>query len=274
MKKLLALITLCVVFNSCTSDDRTINEFKTLDLEDDSFDIILIAGQSNTHSGLGLDKSIDTPHDSVYQLGRFGDNDLKLIGAIEPLDHHTKGDAKIGFGLTFAKELVNSKLSKNKVLLVPCGYGGSSFRANQWNKGDYLYEDAVMRVNYLLKKNSNNRLLAVLWHQGESDVGQSNFQGNLDHFIEDIREDLGDKELPFILGGMVPYWVNKNQKRIDQQLILQNTRLRIKNVGYVDPNLPFVIEKNNNEVDEIHYDASGQRELGRRYYQEYVNLIN
>ena len=60
----------------------------------------------------------------------------------------------------------------------------------------------------------------------------------------------------------------------DQQLILQNTRLRIENVGYVDPNLPFVIEKNNNEVDEIHYDASGQRELGRRYYQEYVNLIN
>jgi hypothetical protein len=35
------------------------------------YDIFIIAGQSNTHSGIGLDNTLDTPDDNIFQLGRF-----------------------------------------------------------------------------------------------------------------------------------------------------------------------------------------------------------
>lgn len=99
-------------------------------------------GQSNTHAGIGLDLSTDTASFNVFQLGRLGDRDMEIVPAIEPLDHHTKTGNKIGFSLTVANlfsEYVNDSLIK--ILIIPCGYGGTGFLDNSWNKGDILYED-------------------------------------------------------------------------------------------------------------------------------------
>ncbi|MFB1027123.1 MAG: hypothetical protein QMC27_04090, partial [Flavobacteriaceae bacterium] len=66
------------------------------------YSIVLIVGQSNTHSGIGLNSEIDTAENGISQLGRFGADDMQIISASEPLQHHTKDDNKIGFGLTYA----------------------------------------------------------------------------------------------------------------------------------------------------------------------------
>ncbi|MFH2141183.1 MAG: hypothetical protein ABIJ97_02080 [Bacteroidota bacterium] len=70
----------------------------------DRYDVVLVIGQSNTHQGLGLDTIIDAPDERIKQLGRFNENNLKIIQAREPLDHFTKQNNQIGFALTFAKE--------------------------------------------------------------------------------------------------------------------------------------------------------------------------
>lgn len=236
--------------------------------------IILVAGQSNTHAGLGLDENIDAPESGIYQLGRF-ENDMCIIQACEPLDHHTKTQNMIGFALSFAKLLKEYENAANDILIVPCGFGGTGFMDNRWNKSNDLYEDAVARVNHLRDTYPNSELAAILWHQGETDVILNNpdYGASLDGFINNLRTDIAAEQVPLILGGMVPYWVQQAPDREATQAIIADTPNRHNNVGYADPAIPFVIEKPNNTFDEIHFSAAGQRELAQRYFSAYLELV-
>ena len=72
---------------------------------------------------------------------------------------------------------------------------------------------------------------------------------------------------------MVPYWVNQKQSRIHQNAIIASIPFKSCNTGYADPTQPFTIEKENNATNAIHFNAAGQRELGQRYFSEYVTLL-
>ncbi|MFH2141185.1 MAG: hypothetical protein ABIJ97_02090 [Bacteroidota bacterium] len=91
-----------------------------------------------------------------------------------------------------------------------------------------------------------------------------------------IRKEItgSDTDVPFILGGMVPYWVNQDTNRLVINNIIENTVLRIENTGYANPLKPFLIEKQNNDSISYHFDANGMREMGQRYFSEYVRIIN
>ena len=235
--------------------------------------IIFVVGQSNTHYGLGLNEVLDAPVDGIYQLGRFKNNNC-IIPACEPLDHHSKTEGRIGFALKFSKLLHDHMQGSQELIIVPCGFGGTGFINNRWNKTNDLYEDAVRRVNLLKSDYPNASLAAILWHQGETDVvlGNQNYELVLDVFIDNLRTDIGNDTVPFILGGMVPYWVNQAADRQALQEVLKDSPSRHINVGYADPDVPFVIEKSNNAFDEIHYDANGQRILAERYFEQYLQL--
>ncbi|MEL0239133.1 MAG: sialate O-acetylesterase [Gammaproteobacteria bacterium] len=261
MKKLLFLIPL--IMFSCSKEKNEPTNY-----------VVLIVGQSNTHAGIGYDSELDKTVDGIKQLGRFGNDNMKIIDATEPLHNHTASENKIGFGLTFSKLLKNYLKTEKNIILVPCGFGGTGFSQNNWNKGDELYSDAVARVKYVMENNPGSELTAMLWHQGESDVGSMSYENDLDNFINDIRNDLNAFDIPFILGGMVPFWVDKYDLRIKQQEIISNTVNRLNLIGYANPELPFRIEKQDNLFDEIHFDAVGQRELGKRYFSEYIRLIS
>lgn len=237
--------------------------------------IILIAGQSNTHFGFGFDPQLDASAPSIFQLGRGGYDEC-VVKATEPLDHHSASENRIGFGLTFAKQISNYVHPNSDIILVPCGSGGTGFIDGSWNKGDHLYVDAVNRVNQLKSDYPDGELLAILWHQGETDTEQENpeFSSDLDGFISDLRSDIGADSVPFILGGMVPFWVDQNANRQAYQQLLSETPERVGITGYVDPEVPFRIAKPDDTVDEIHFDAAGQRELGLRYFQQYLELTD
>ncbi len=244
------------------------------------YDIILVAGQSNTNSGVGLDFSIDSVDYRIKQLGRDNTRNLKIVEAKEPLDHHGRSGDRIGFALTFSKLYADGYLEAAneeydiKVLLILCGLGGSGFINNRWNKGDDLYKDAIYRTNLILKTYPRSELKTILWHQGESDIENDSFMVQLDSFIIDLREDLNTEDPPpFILGGMVPFWVSKDSLRGVTQEIIMDTPNRLDKVGYADPMEPFIINKENDFWDMIHYDASGQRELAKRYFSEYERLV-
>ena len=215
----------------------------------------------------------------IVQLGRFGDDNLKVIPAREPLAHHNAKPDRIGFAMTFAK-LYKEKFLENgkKILLIPAGHGGTGFIDKHWNPGDDLYEDAMMRVNYVFEKYPNSTLKAILWQQGEKDVNQKSdsYRQNLDTMIVQIRKDVkaAGISVPFFMGGMVPYWVDQKKRRQVQQRYIRKTSERHPNVWYVDPTSPFVIKKADNKEDEIHYDAKGQTELGHRYFDRYDFYMN
>lgn len=272
----LILFTLTI---SCNKDNDDVEDsYVRCEYEDGlqntfSYHIVLIMGQSNTFSGRGLDPEIDLPMSNLKQLGRFS-NDLEIIDAIPPLDHHSSRENSIGFGLTFGNLYAQNILNTDEVLiLVPCGLGGSGFVNDKWNKGDPLYDDAINRVNYIRENFENSELTAVLWHQGERDIDTENYRGLLNQFITEFRTDVMAQNVPFILGGMVPYWVDASLKRQAIETIIKAIPETHINTSFVNPRLPFVIQKEENSEDAIHYDAKGQREMGRRYFNEYVCLL-
>jgi len=243
-------------------------------LNNPSHHIILVMGQSNTHSGIGFNSLLDTISQGVMQLGRFGKDNLKVIPATLPLQHYTARKNRIGFGVSFANLYKNEFLkTTDTIIMVPCGFGGTGFSDNQWNPGDELYNDALSRVTYLLEQYPNSKLQAVLWHQGENDVGQKNYENQLRTFMSSLRKDVNAPNVPIVLGGMVPFWVEKNTDRITLQNLIQEIANTTCATGYADPYLPFIIEKTENTSDTIHFDAQGQRILGIRYFEEYKQLI-
>ena len=269
MKYIIPGLLTALIFISCKDNTPVICS----DVELTAPQIILLVGQSNTHYGLGLNEVIDAPVNGIYQLGRF-DNNRCIVQACEPLDNHTKAENRIGFAFTFTKLLHEHLPDSIDLIIVPCGYGGTGFADNRWNKSDDLYEDAVNRVNSLMDDYPSATVSAILWHQGETDVilGNQNYASDLDNFIDNLRADIGNDTVPFILGGMVPYWVNQAADRQALQQILKDSPTRVNNVGYADPEVPFVIVKSDNAFDEIHYDASGLRELGERYFDKYLEI--
>ncbi len=247
-----------------------------VEIDTPKFDIILIAGQSNTLNGIGLDPSIDSVSYGVLQLGRWDGNDLNIIEATEPLDHPDKRIGKVGFGLTFAKLYKDSCLKTGRqVLLVPCGKGSTGFYSRDWNKGDVYYNDAILRVNHIIHNYPGSELKVVLWQQGEHDVLNVDFEHQLDSMIVNLRQDIykwsGNKL--FIAGGMVPYWVNQFPSRTAHQARIKQVTQRVPYTAYVDPTFPFVIGKPDDTSDEIHYNAEGLRELGKRYFAAYMKLM-
>lgn len=262
---------LTVLFLSCKHNDVDVL-FDYID----HVDVILIAGQSNTLSGTGSNPAVDAPHPKVFQLGRQGERNLNIMLARDPLEHHSVRGGKIGFAMTFAKLYADELLENGRnILLIPCGHGGTGFSDSRWSAGDDLYEDAVYRVNYALTNFPDSKLVAILWHQGEKDVGNKKYQALLDSMIVNLRRDCGNDgtSLPFVLGRMIPYWVDQSAIRISHELIIKDTPNRIEKVGFASPRYPFVIQKEDNSVDEVHYDAEGQRELGKRYFEEYKKLV-
>lgn len=243
---------------------------------DYGYDVILLAGQSNTHYGFNMNAAIDTVGVNVKQLGRLDGDDMKVIAGKEPLDNWTRASGRISFASSFGNMYAKNYLTGNrKVLIVPCGYSATSMVGGNWRVGDPLYKDAVKRTNFVLDTYLGSRLVAILWHQGEYDAGNANYQGQLDAMINGMRKEITDaSKVPFLLGGMVPDWVKGATSRQTIQNIIANTVNRVPNTGYADSMLPTVLTRANNSNDQIHYDATQQRELAKRYFEEYKRLRN
>ena len=240
----------------------------------EGYDIILNIGQSNTHYGDEGAFVVPKIHEDIQQLGRFNGNDMEIIQAKEPLEHHTQLNQSIGFATTFAELYRRDFLTKGrKVLIIPCGHAGTGFQDGKWSVGGYLYTDAYRRVEHIYQFADKSKLVAILWHQGENDIGNPHYQEDLDGFIKALRTQVKNETVPFILGGMVPYWVNQNSERQTIQSIIKDTPQRLNRTGYADPEYPFEIEKTVKDQNAIHYDGAGQIEIGRRYYETYKKIV-
>lgn len=267
------LVFLAILLCTCSSNKSEVKAppASANRSKDSVYDVFLVAGQSNTYYGIGLDTAIDKSYPGLYQLGRSAPYNMKVIPATEPLHHYFPKPDRIGFALTFAKLYDEYTGYKKNILIIPCGMDWTGFMDSSWKRGDCLYNDAVYRANEIFKRYPQSKLMAILWCQGERDVDNPKFETSLDSMIAGMRKDIAGagNKTPFIMGGMVPFWVEREEKRMKQQERLKNTPNRMPFVAYVDPYEPFRIEKRSNTIDEYHYNAEGQREMGKRFFEAY-----
>ncbi|MBY4210292.1 sialate O-acetylesterase [Rhodococcus fascians] len=244
---------------------------------DEPYLVVAVLGQSNAHgAGVGLDRDgLDAPHPRVHQWAASGRSKNTVVAGSNPLFHEVHSKA-VGFGPTFAGHLADA--TGRPVLLVPYARGDSGFariHGISWDPADTgarvnLFHDAMARIRSGLNIAAGNELAAVLWHQGESDVplltGPA-YAEKLDLLIDTVRAHFG--EVPFVLGQMVPEEIeggHANYSVIDA--VHADTPRRRPSVAYV----PGPRNLYNSETEKIHYNAAGQRELGRRMWDAFAGM--
>lgn len=241
--------------------------------------VVPILGQSNAFGmGRGLDRDgLDRPHPLVHQYAMSGPAKGRIILAEEPLMHEIPGKG-VGFGMTFAKLLAEE--TGRHVLLVPGARGDTSFAPKNgytWDPVDTrtrvnLYVAGVRAIDAVLGHHPGSTVAAVLWHQGESDVPLTSgptYRDKLDSVIDDLRTRYGN-DLPFILGQMVPEEMELSRKDYSViDAIHADTPRRRHRTAFVTGERGCV-----NGVDDRHYNADGQRAMGRAMWSRYRELCS
>lgn len=241
------------------------------------YDVFLIAGQSNAlGAGLGHDAVLDRAHRNVHQFAGAGRKAGQVLTGAHPLWHHTRAPG-VGFGVTFGN--LHAEATGRPVLLVPVARGESGFvpqNGFSWDVEDHpdtfnLFRYACRQLDTAVAGGSGRVLRAILWHQGESDVRQGmnsdEYLERMDALITGFRRRF--RTVPFILGQMSPdRMAEYGGGYLDINAAHQAIPRRVELSAFVEaPSGMF-----NSTDDKIHFNAAGQRELGRRYYDEYLRL--
>ena len=225
----------------------------------------LLVGQSNMagRGDLTPENTITAPDCFMLRMGRW-----------QPMSEPINVDRAVaegavprsGANLAASFAALLQKETGAKIGLIPCADGGT--RISQWQPGEVLFDHAVFQAKLAMRTSA---LTAILWHQGESDrkVGEKYYK-NLKDVISYIRQYLVKKTgnekyatLPVIIGGIV-----HSGKGWSNQVGLAQIRLanEDKNIHLVD------VHDATLRSDNMHFDAAGAELLGRKVYNELVNL--
>ena len=252
------------------------------------FDIIIQAGQSNSEGyGLGPVEKEYIPTDKVWQLDAPKrvtslPTCMDIVYLDEPLvlkvAEETEGEnGKVGnFGLTFSEEYIKAGMLEEDraILIVRAGVGGTGFFRKEWGLDSLLYNKLIELVDYALSLNEENRVVALLWHQGECDSAEKNspekFGEALKAQMLDTRARYG--EIPIIAGDFVNEWKSKNLELCNPIVAkIKETIAELGNGGFVETaDLPSNNQKTGNG-DDIHFCRESQYVLGRRYFEIFKN---
>ena len=220
---------------------------------------VLLIGQSNM-AGRGYLHEVTPSYNENILMLRNGRWQMMT----EPI-HFDRSVAGVGPAASFAQAWCNA--NKNEQIgLIPCAEGGSSI--DEWSKESTLFRHAVSEAKFAME---NSELIAILWHQGESD-GRSkkykNYYHKLNILVNSFRKELGDLEVPFIVGGLGNYLGKSGFGRscVEYDLINQELLKYVEN----NRNCYFVTgEKLYPNPDGIHINAESQRRFGIRYFKAY-----
>ncbi|MBQ7387039.1 MAG: sialate O-acetylesterase [Clostridia bacterium] len=227
----------------------------------------LLIGQSNMagRGDFGEVPIIDDNDCRMFRMGRW----QKMSEPINPDRAVLEGDFHSGTNLGASFAYRYKTHFGGKVGLIPCADGGT--RIAMWQPGELLYDHAVMMSRLAMR---TSRFGGILWHQGESDCNATDilrYKERALNMIASIRRDLGAEDLPFIFGEIAwdihPRW-NHGEYPKQMNAIFAEMEKEI-------PNCKLVSSRGlTMKPDGIHFDSRGLRELGNRYFDAYLALVN
>lgn len=177
------------------------------------------------------------------------------------------GDRKFS-GICLAESFADacSKAYNSDIGLIACADGGTNLE--QWQPGGLLYDHAVYQAMLAMRTST---LAGVLWHQGESDCEEEKYtlyEKKCSFVFESLKKDLGIENIPFLVGGLGDFLINrldipcfKNYVYINQAL--KNMAEKNKYIEYVSA------EGLTANPDNLHFNAISLREFGLRYFAKF-----
>lgn len=254
----------------------------------EKYDIFIEAGQSNAAGyGHGPAEHPYVPDPRVLYLtagdpeaGEYepkGEYEIK-IAAERPNPAFGPEDRLGDFSLGFAESYVKARLlpPDRKLLIIRSAVGGTGFLKHYWRVGDPLHLRMLRMTDYALSLNPENRLMGLLWHQGEHEAAFGNdperYREQLLALVDSVRERYGTPALTFICGGFCDEWAEKNQPACDAIMaVIRKVAAEAKG-SYVET---ADLRSNNQKTgdgDEIHFCREDLQTLGRRYFDAYRKL--
>lgn len=265
---------------------RPVMPVVTPTINDVGDDVVLLVGQSNMVGyGSGLDTTyLDPPDPRIKQYPGSGSYLGKVVTAIDPLFHTEQFAGGVGLAMSFAREYVRTMSSSRRLLFVPCARGNTGFRTSSvvptpsgyeanvgtWEVGGAgvnFYEFAIAQANAAIALNPANRLVAILWHQGEKDtffLNEAQYAAQLDALIAGFRSRISTASAttPFILGQMVPTYAGGAYKAAVEAAHIRTQSRNIRTAFVYGPSGSSYVNS-----DGVHWNAAGQRILGSRYFE-------
>jgi iduronate 2-sulfatase len=247
-----------------------------------SFDAYLLAGQSNM-DGRGkaadLDEAQRRPDERAlifYRNPPASSDGWKPLAPGFSIPPGYKGgvpSAVFGPELGFAAALLAAKPG-TRLALIKGSKGGTTIE--QWSPGtkgasatqgpcyrDFLATIA-MATEALAKQGDTLTVRALLWHQGESNAKDdaATYQAKLANLIARLREDLGQPDLPVVVGE-----VFDDHKR-------DGVRAAQRQIATAVPHVAFASAEGLTTSDNgTHFDARSQLVLGRRFAEALATII-
>ena len=258
------------------------------DFTKEEFDVIVLAGQSNGEGhGIG---DVDNPYHSNPDVW-FLNNDFYLNESftITPATERARGnEVQSNFGLTFAEEYIKSgRLSAGRrLLIVRAAVGGTGFLDGRWGMTDDLYLCMIDMIQTAISLNPKNRLVAMLWHQGETDIMNGatydRHYKNLMSLLTSVRERFDAPELPFVAADFVHEWKLCNEETVAPvEKAIRDVCKESKYSAFVETD---GLKSNLQELDRlpwspggwkdnIHFSRKSVYELGKRYFDAYIDIV-
>lgn len=279
------------------SDNRILERYKN-----EKFDIIILAGQSNAWGcGIGPSEEDYAASERVlwlcddapigFKRDEHGEDYLFVPEECSKTmriasEEEENGGKKGNFALFFAKRYIeDGRLGEGrKLLIINSSIGGTGFAKKQWGLGAPLYERLCDMTEQALGMNPENRVVALLWHQGEHDAFENAYLtpserhdfylSSVSSMMEDYFSRFALRGVPVIAGEFCSEWYRKNKETCDA--VLAATRDFLGSVGGELASSEGLLSNNekNGNGDDIHFCRDSLRELGYRYYEKFKVIVS
>ncbi|MBR6450724.1 MAG: T9SS type A sorting domain-containing protein [Fibrobacter sp.] len=248
---------------------------------DPNFHIYLAFGQSNME-GQGTieaqDKTVDPRFQMLSTIDNFNGRKLGTWNdAIPPLANKHGGLGPTDY---FGRTLVEKLDPQIKVGVVVVAIAGCSIVAFDspldqgymstqagWFKDivkDYG-DDPYQRLVEMAKKAKEDGVIkGIIFHQGETDEGDSDWPNKVKKVYDRLVKDIGlDANIPFF-AGEVPY-----------QGSSKGTNNNIRKLPQQSKNFYLVSAEGLNDLDmmRIHFSSQGYRDFGKRYAEKVMEVL-
>ncbi|MFK7779128.1 MAG: sialate O-acetylesterase, partial [Gimesia sp.] len=186
----------------------------------------------------------------------------KWVPATDPLHFDKPKIAGVGPGSGFGPAMADSN-SEVTIGLIPAAFGGTPL--SRWVKDKDLYERAVKWA----KENQQHGVIkGAIWHQGEAECKNpklyNSYQKRLSTMIVDLRKDLNQPDLPFVMGELGTFFKRPGVSTVNNAL---------HEIAKEVPATAVASSKGlSAKKDQVHFTAQAERAFGKRYAEQMQRL--
>ena len=250
------------------------------DFSKEHYDIIIQAGQSNSEGcGLGKTDLPYVPNDRVWYMN----GDFTISCACELVNGN---EIQSTYVLEFARLYMEKGYLTDgrKLLILRASVGGTGFADHHWGENDDLYLRMIDMIQTALSLNSENKLVAFLWHQGEADAvfnaSYNEHYENLKRLVSSDKEKYNVPTLPFIAGDFAHQWKNENIEICTPVVnAIRDVCNSYSSGRFVETDgLLSNVQELNYSIfggnDTIHFSRKSTYILGQRYFKAFEDIQN